>query len=290
MVRTIKLMLKPNNRQKTKLFQYANGARYAFNWTLEKVKENDKKGKEALSLTELEEAFRQQIRMETYQWMEKIPMEILRESMKDARNAYKNFLSGVSQCPKFKRRNKSQAAFRESKAIQITSTHVKIEGLSESEKRNRQGFNWIRLSRHYHAPVNGEYHCLKISYEGKHWYASLSVIEPEEKERLPAIKKQEGGKERNEKTQERQKQPQGNEKDIQTVEIIKDRMEKLKKRKRRLERSIRRKQENNREGESYRKTKNMIKREKELLNINRRLSNYRMIVSYEERYYRESLR
>ncbi|MEK0289967.1 helix-turn-helix domain-containing protein, partial [Caldifermentibacillus hisashii] len=29
-------MLKPNNKQKTKLFLYANTARFAYNWTIAK--------------------------------------------------------------------------------------------------------------------------------------------------------------------------------------------------------------------------------------------------------------
>lgn len=36
-------MLLPNNRQKTKVFQYVNTARFAYNWSLG-GQENDKKG------------------------------------------------------------------------------------------------------------------------------------------------------------------------------------------------------------------------------------------------------
>lgn len=34
MIKTIRVMLIPNNKQKTKLFQYANAARFAYNWAL----------------------------------------------------------------------------------------------------------------------------------------------------------------------------------------------------------------------------------------------------------------
>lgn len=34
MIKTTRVMLLPNNRQKTKLFQYAGTARFAYNWAL----------------------------------------------------------------------------------------------------------------------------------------------------------------------------------------------------------------------------------------------------------------
>ena len=34
MIKTIKVMLCPNNKQRTKLFECAGTARYAYNWTL----------------------------------------------------------------------------------------------------------------------------------------------------------------------------------------------------------------------------------------------------------------
>jgi putative transposase len=36
----MKVILKPNNKQKTKLFQYANTARFAYNWAIAKQQEN----------------------------------------------------------------------------------------------------------------------------------------------------------------------------------------------------------------------------------------------------------
>ena len=42
-IKTIRVMLIPNNKQKTKLFQYANTARFAYNWALGREQENYKK-------------------------------------------------------------------------------------------------------------------------------------------------------------------------------------------------------------------------------------------------------
>ena len=44
MIKTIRVMLISDNKQKTKLFQYANAARFAYNWALGREKENYVKG------------------------------------------------------------------------------------------------------------------------------------------------------------------------------------------------------------------------------------------------------
>ena len=48
-IKTIRVMLLPNNKQKTKLFQYANTARFAYNWALGREQENYKNGGKFIS-------------------------------------------------------------------------------------------------------------------------------------------------------------------------------------------------------------------------------------------------
>ena len=43
MVKAIKVMLIPNNVQKTKMFQYAGASRFAYNWALAKERKTMKK-------------------------------------------------------------------------------------------------------------------------------------------------------------------------------------------------------------------------------------------------------
>ena len=58
MVKAIKVMLIPNNVQKTKLFQYAGASRFAYNWALAREIENYEKGGKFLSDAELRKEFR----------------------------------------------------------------------------------------------------------------------------------------------------------------------------------------------------------------------------------------
>ena len=50
MVKAIKVMLIPNNVQKTKLFQYAGASRFAYNWAFAKEIENSEKNLQSLDI------------------------------------------------------------------------------------------------------------------------------------------------------------------------------------------------------------------------------------------------
>ena len=53
MIKSIKVMLLPNNKQRTKLFQSAGTSRWAYNWTLTRQQENYKNGGKFISDGEL---------------------------------------------------------------------------------------------------------------------------------------------------------------------------------------------------------------------------------------------
>jgi putative transposase len=49
MIKSLKVRLKPNNKQQTKLFEAAGTARFAYNWALNRQIENYKTGGKFLS-------------------------------------------------------------------------------------------------------------------------------------------------------------------------------------------------------------------------------------------------
>ena len=61
-------MLIPNNNQKTKLFQYANTARFAYNWVLGREKENYENGGKFISDGDLRKEFTQLKKEPGYYW------------------------------------------------------------------------------------------------------------------------------------------------------------------------------------------------------------------------------
>ena len=57
MLKTIRVMLIPNDKQRTRLFQFAGSARYAYNWALSEEKKNHDEGGKFLSDYELRRRF-----------------------------------------------------------------------------------------------------------------------------------------------------------------------------------------------------------------------------------------
>ena len=261
-------MLIPNNKQKTKLFQYANTARFAYNWALGREKENYNSGGKFISDGDLRKEFTQLKKTEEYSWLNEISNNVTKQAIKDACNAYKRFFKGYSKFPKFKSRKYSVPAFyQDNIKIQFSDTHVKVEGFTISKRKNKQKLNWIRLAEHKKIPTDCKYINPRIKYDGLNWYLTVGV----EYEDSTVIPSNEGI---------------GIDLGIKDLAICSDgnkyrninktqRVKKLEKQKRRLQRSISCSYEKNKKGGSYCKTKNVIKKEKLLLKLNHRLTNIR---------------
>ena len=133
--KTIRVMLIPNNKQNTKLFRYANTARFAYNWALGREKENYKNGGKFLSDSDLRKEFTQLKKTEEYSWLNEVSNNVTKQAIKDACHAYKRFFKGCSKFPKFKSRKFSIPSFyQDNVKIQFSDTHVKIEGFAASKK------------------------------------------------------------------------------------------------------------------------------------------------------------
>ena len=268
MIKTIRVMLLPNNKQNTKLFQYANTARFAYNWALGREEENYKNGGKFISDGELRKEFTQLKKTEEYAWLNNVSNNVTKQAIKDACDSYKRFFKGYSKFPRFKSKKKSRPSFyQDNMKIQFTDTHVKVEGFATSKKKNKQKLNWVRLAEYGRIPTGCKYSNPRIKYDGLNWWITVG-IEYEDCTTLPT------------------NEGVGIDLGIKDLAICSDgnkyqninktqRVKKLEKRKRRLQRSVSRKYEKNKKGESCCKTSNIIKREKELLKLNHRLTNIR---------------
>lgn len=262
-------MLLPNNKQQTKLFQYANTARFAYNWALGREQENYKNNGKFISDKDLRKEFTQLKKTSEYAWLNNISNNVTKQAIKDACEAYRNFFKGITKFPRFKSKKYSAPKFyQDNVKIQFTDTYVKVEGFATSKKKNKQKLNWIRLAEHERIPSeNIKYINPRIKYDGLNWYITVG-IEYEDYIDFPT------------------NEGIGVDLGIKDLAICSDRnkyqninktqrVKKLEKRKRRLQRSISRRYEKNKKGVSYCKTRNIIKREKELLKVVKRLTNIR---------------
>ena len=268
MITSIKVRLKPNNKQLDKLLQYANCARFAYNWAIAREQENYKQGNKFLSDCELRREFTQLKKLPEYKWLNKVSNNVTKQAIKDACNAYKKFFKRQCSFPKFKsKKSSTQSFYQDSLKVRFTDTHVKVEGFAINKKTNKQKLNWIKLCKKGRIPTNCKYMNTRFTYDGLYWYVSVSV-ELEDNTNTPS------------------NDGIGIDLGIKDLAICSDgntygninktqRVKKLEKRKRRLQRSISRRYDKNKKGASYCKTSNIIKREKELLRVIKRLTNIR---------------
>ena len=159
MIKTIKVMLCPNQKQKTKLFACAGTARFIYNWVLDYEQINYDCDKGFINdyelrkrLTELKQTH------EKFMWLNNYSNNIAKQAVKDACNAYLNFFKGITEFPNYKSRRKSKPSFYvDTDKISFTDTHVKLEKLTTSRKANKQKFNHIRLAEKGRIPVGTKY-------------------------------------------------------------------------------------------------------------------------------------
>lgn len=90
MIKSIKVRLRPNNKQLTKLFQYANCARFAYNWAINREQENYNDGNKFLSDNELRKEFTQ-LKHQKHEWLKQVSNNVTKQAIKDACNSYKLF-------------------------------------------------------------------------------------------------------------------------------------------------------------------------------------------------------
>ena len=268
MIKTIKVMLLPNNKQRTKLFECAGIARFAYNWALGYEKANDEAGNSFLSHYELRRIFTGLKTQSEYAWLNDYSNNITKQAIKDACAAYQNFFKGIAGFPKFKSRRKSRPAFyADTSKISFTSTHVKLEKLTTSQKKNKQKFNLVKLAEPDRIPIDAKYSNPRITFDGLNWWISVGV-ECKESQEKPT------------------NQGIGIDIGIKDLAICSDtnvypninktaKVRKLKKKKRRLQRRVSKKYSKNKKGERYCRTRNIVKSERKLLKVNHRLTNIR---------------
>ena len=269
MIKTLRVMLIPNKKQAARLFQFAGTARFAFNWALEQEQKNYDAGGKFISDYELRKMFTTFKNESSNGWLYTISNNVCKQAIKDAVIAYQKFFKGLARHPNYKSRKRSRPSFYvDPVKIRFTSTHVKLENIARSQKRNRQCANWFRLSEHDRIPSGEKYSNPRVTFDGLNWFLTVGV-ECEDTEAVPSTNDGIG--------------IDVGVKDLaicSTGQVFRNinktsRVRRLKKKVRRLQRKISRKYIKNKKGESHQKTRNIVRSEKQLLRVTHWLTNIR---------------
>ena len=269
-MKSFKVMLVPNKRQQTRLFQFAGTARFAYNWALRKEIDAYESDEKFIIPNDLRKEFTKLRNSAEYSWLETISNNVTKQAIRDLGIAYDRFFKGESKRPKFKSKRHGDFNFYQDPCkIKITATHAKLESIATSKRKNKQKLNYIRLAEHNQIPLGVKYKNPRISFDGLNWWLSVAV------------------EFETEITAENCGEPIGIDLGIKSLAVCSDgkiypninktkTVRRLKKKQRRLQRCISRKYEmNKKEGIRYEKTRNIIKSEKLLLKVHHRLKNIR---------------
>ena len=267
MIKNYKVRLEPNNKQHSRMLQFAGAARYAYNWALEQQNKCYKDSGKFLSDCDLRKQFTQY--KQTNTWLYDISNEVTKQAIKDAVIAFSNFFKGRAGYPRFKTKKKSKPSFyQDTFKFKATETHIRVEKISTKTAYNKKKLNWIKLSEKGRIPTDASYLNSRITFDGIHWYISVGVEHLDDIIPIPTnpgIGIDLGIKELAVCSDK-----------VTYSNINKtDRVKRLEKAKHRKQRQISRKYEKNKQGNKYVKTKNIVKAELALLKLNHKLTNIR---------------
>lgn len=258
MITALRVRLEPNNKQKTKLFQSAGVARWAYNWTLAKQEENYQNDGKFISNFDLRKELTQLKQTEELKWLNYYSNNITKQAIKDACDAYHKFFKKLADKPKFKSRKKSPPKFyQDTEKIKFKDGKVRLEKIG-----------WVKLSEKDRIPENIKYTNPRVKFDGLHWYVSVGIEVEQETVELTgeSIGIDVGVKDL--AICSNIEKPYRNINKTQKVR-------KLEKKLRRLQRKVSNKYEKNKEGRSCVKTGNIVKLEKSIIKIHKRLDNIR---------------
>ena len=94
-------MLVPNKHQRTRLFQFAGTARFAYNWALKKEREAYDAGEKFISNNDLRKEFTVLRNSAEYPWLKNISNNVTKQAIKDCVDAYQRFFKKQSGRPHF---------------------------------------------------------------------------------------------------------------------------------------------------------------------------------------------
>ena len=163
-MKTYKVKLKLNNKQKTRLFRNASVSRFAYNLTIELQEENYKKGNKFLSDSEIREIITKR-KQNDLAWLYDYNCDIVKQAVKDACKAYKKFFNKKAKKPRFHSKKNSRTSFYvDGWKLKIENGYVKIPLCTK-----------IKLYEKDYIPEGLNYQNPRITFDGIDWWLSVGL-------------------------------------------------------------------------------------------------------------------
>ena len=169
MLRAVKIRLLPTPEQEILFRKSAGTARWSYNYFLSENQRlyqeflDGKSEVKSISEGKIRKYINNVLKKTTHKWLGEVSSNVMKQAVKDAAQARQDFLDGKKGKPKFKSRHKSKWSF-----------YVNYESL----KRLPNGFQgeklgYVKTSEPL-PKIKGKYKNPHISFDGKHWFLSVS--------------------------------------------------------------------------------------------------------------------
>lgn len=172
-----KIRLKPTPEQEVLFWKSAGVARWAYNYFLSENKkaykeylDNGKTGVKYISGGDIRKYINNTLKKTTHQWLSEVGCNVMKQAVKNAEKAYKDWLSGKTGRPHYKSKHKSKISF-----------YVNYESLTRKEGGfHGEKIGFVKTVEPLPKLPKGEkYSEPYISYDGKYWYLSVGYsVEP----------------------------------------------------------------------------------------------------------------
>lgn len=179
MLKTFKVQLKPNNKQQTRLFEFAYAARFAYNWTVAQFLNSIQQKTDFLEENILRKNFTSLKKQKEYSWLYTVSNTVTKQGIRDAYDALKRYKKGQNDFPKFKKKTQERLSFyQDSNVIEFKKGKVKIEALAGTKKRKRLFLNWISLVEKETILENQKYLNPRVVFDGLNWWVCVTIDLP----------------------------------------------------------------------------------------------------------------
>ena len=193
---TYKVVIHPNNKQRTKIlntmnkciecqniifdildnclkekkqFPKCNDLRRQF--TIIKKQKDEETINKRIGLTKQE-----QIKNHLDVLFYDVSNDALKQTIKDTYNAFVRYFKKISKYPKRKTYKDIHKSFYvDPYKIIFTDSKVKIEKIANNQKQNRQVLNYIKLAEKKRIPTNIKYYNPRVVYDGNRFYIVVAV-------------------------------------------------------------------------------------------------------------------
>jgi putative transposase len=164
-MRSYRVELDPNDRQRTALLRHAGVARFAWNWGLaRRIEEYERAGKSCNAIDQHRQL--NALKKSEFPWMYGVSKCAPQEALRNLDLAFKAFFRRVKAgekpgFPRFKSRNRGIGGFRLTGSIEATGTKIKLPRVG-----------WVRLKERGRIPA-GQFGWASVREQAGRWFVSV---------------------------------------------------------------------------------------------------------------------